>query len=360
MRPMPYAPSLDGLRAVAILAVMAHHLGWVYGGVGVEMFFTLSGYLITGLLLTEYHATGRVALKAFFIRRAARLIPALAVVTAVWLGVLLVATRPSGATLAYTAAAVLTYTTNWLVVAGQPLDHFFGHTWSLAVEEQFLVLWPPVLWALLRARALWAVLGLAALASAWRVAAYARGTDLDVLFYRSDTRAESLLIGCVLALVLLRTDLTRVRTWLTRAAPVGLVVLGAVPLTVPRESPVWYLGLGLVVSVSTATVIAAACTPTSWVARLLAVPTLRGVGRVSYGLFLWHYPLFLAFQVWVPGALHPFTLGHGLVALALAGACAWTSSRWVERPCRDAGRRFTSRAPQHPTPVRLVAQEAAR
>src|SRR5262245_51790762 len=146
-----YHPALDGLRGVAILAVMIYHSGLGRGGyLGVDVFFALSGFLITTLLCDEYAATGTIAFRKFYARRALRLLPALVVFVAVWLAVLYATLEPRfWAFVTGFGLAVLFYVANWVGIWVLPLG-VFGHTWSLAIEEQFYVLWPLVILAVVR------------------------------------------------------------------------------------------------------------------------------------------------------------------------------------------------------------------
>ena len=318
-----------------------------------NVFFTLSGYLITGLLHTEYRASGTIALKAFLVRRGMRLLPALLLVTAVWYVIVLVVVSPSTTELTQTVIAVVTYTANWVMVAGRPLTHFFGHTWSLAIEEQFYLLWPLVLWFILaRTRtdrgALWAVSGLTLLASGWRASAFVLGGAPEVLYYRSDIRAEALLVGSGLA-VLLRTELVgTIRRRLPALDYAGVLTLGLVMTAVSPWTPFWYTGLGLVVSLSVAVIITrVVLTPASGVAWVLSRRALVLIGQISYGLYLWHYPVFIACKLWLPEATLPFRVPHAVLGIVLTFACASASYRWLELPCREAGRRLVSaRAPR--------------
>ena len=181
-----YRPALDGLRGVAVLAVMVYHSGLIRGGfLGVDVFFTLSGFLITTLLLEEYARTGTLAIGRFYIRRALRLLPALVAFLIFWGGVIL--TRiPSEywSVLGGYLLGVLGYVANWLYIYWRPLG-VFSHTWSLAIEEQFYLVWPVLLFLLLRwvRRAPWIVAGLLAAAAgslAWRLA-LALVADVSVL-----------------------------------------------------------------------------------------------------------------------------------------------------------------------------------
>src|SRR5882672_8926270 len=146
-----YRPSLDGVRAIAILAVLACHCEWLQSGyLGVDVFFALSGFLITSLLLEEYTATGTITLRWFYARRALRLLPALLGLLVVGTSVILFTVPAEYGPLAlHEAAAVLFYVANWAWLIGLPLG-LYGHTWSLAIEEQFYMLWPLALLGLLR------------------------------------------------------------------------------------------------------------------------------------------------------------------------------------------------------------------
>src|SRR5918997_2255708 len=216
---LPYLPGLDGLRALAVVAVLLYHAGlpWIPGGfLGVEVFFVISGYLITSLLLVEWHGRGRVDLKAFWFGRARRLLPALYLVLAVTLAFAVLFLPDEVARLRGDAIAALGYVTNWYLVFGQ--ESYFEaigrpsllkHLWSLAVEEQFYLLWPPVL-----------ALGLGVGATRWRerrvmlvalagasvsvllmATLYRPEVDPSRLYFGTDTPAAGLLIGAALAMV---------------------------------------------------------------------------------------------------------------------------------------------------------------
>src|SRR5918992_2342578 len=214
---LPYAPGLDGLRALAVIAVLLYHaeLSWLPGGfLGVEVFFVISGYLITALLLTEWWQHGRVDLKRFWIRRARRLLPALYLLLAVTLAYAVLFLPGEVAGLRGDVIAALGYVTNWYLVLGN--ESYFEaigrpsllkHLWSLAVEEQFYLLWPPVLalglgvgatrWR--ERRVLLVALAGAAASALLMALLYRPEVDPSRIYFGTDTRATGLLIGAALA-----------------------------------------------------------------------------------------------------------------------------------------------------------------
>jgi peptidoglycan/LPS O-acetylase OafA/YrhL len=386
-----YQPALDGVRALAVAAVLAFHGGVARlpgGFLGVDAFFVLSGFLITSLLLAEHRDTGRVDLVAFWGRRVRRLLPALLLVLVV---VLVVSRRLLPGTelgaLRWDALAALGYAANWRM-ANRDGDYFAAtgspsplqHTWSLAIEEQFYLVWPLLLAALLgwaayragrhraseRARSrpgrggLLLITLLGAVASALGAAAlYAPGA-VDRVYYGTDTRAVALLVGAGLA-VLLAARRPRPST----PRPDGPEAAGAQPDDEPTRARVRHPVLGALALVgaagtvwmwatadggdgwlyrggltlaafAVAAVIAhATVSPTSPTARVLALAPLVWLGRISYGLYLWHWPLFQWFTAERTGLA-----GAALLAVrcAVTLAVATASYLLVERPIRRARR----------------------
>jgi len=326
-----YVPPLDGLRALAVLGVMAYHggLAFVPGGFfGVDVFFVLSGFLITSLLVSEWGGRGTIALRAFWARRARRLLPALLVLlVAVALDARLVAAPGTYPQLRLDALSALFYVANWhFVLAGQ--DYFVQtgavspllHTWSLAIEEQFYMVWPLVVAGVLalgrRRRGdgrvgLWVLFGLSvagALASAAEMAlVYRRGAGVTRVYFGTDTHAQSLLVGTALALgvVLWRQRADREASDRPPVArtPLGRAMLGAVGVAgagaagwawaaLHDGDPAVFRGGILLVGLATAAVIASTVLdPLGPVARVLGLGPLRLIGRISYGMYLWHFPL---------------------------------------------------------------------
>src|SRR3954464_4268744 len=212
---LSYLPGLDGLRAFAVIAVLLYHadLSWIRGGfLGVEVFFVISGYLITTMLLTEWHQQGRINLVGFWLRRARRLLPALYLLLVVTLVFAIVFLPGEVARLRDDALAAFAYVTNWYLILGEQSyfetvgrPSLLQHLWSLAVEEQFYVLWPVLLTLMLR---FWrrrvvviATLGGAIASAVWMAILYRPDVDPSRVYYGTDTRATGLMIGAALAFV---------------------------------------------------------------------------------------------------------------------------------------------------------------
>jgi peptidoglycan/LPS O-acetylase OafA/YrhL len=355
-----YLPGLDGLRALAVFAVIAYHLqfGWAGGGLlGVGVFFTLSGYLITDLLLGHWCAHGRLNLRDFWLRRARRLLPALFVLLAVVTAWVTLADRGALASLRGSDAAAAAYASNWYYIAQHssyfaqfalpgPLDHL----WSLAVEEQFYLAWP---WLLLLAvcclpgrrestarrasRIRWLVLPTLALVAASTVAGlvlYHPGFDPTRVYEGTDTRGGGLLVGAALAMIWpshrVRVHPRPARLLLDLAGLAGLAVIAVMVWRVGQYSPFIYRGgLGLL-SLATAMVVAAVVCPGSLVGLALGWPLLRWLGVRSYGIYLWHYPVI----VLTSPVNSRQNLARAAVQVAVCVALAALSWRFIEEPVR--------------------------
>jgi len=308
-----YMPGLDGLRALAVLAVIAYHLNldWAPGGLlGVCLFFVLSGYLITNILLTQWEESQSLNLKNFWLRRIRRLLPALVLMLG---GVLLWAVlfAPDRlASLGQEAVAALFYANNWQQILHQ-VSYFesfgppspLGHLWSLAVEGQFYLLWPLLLgWGLryLRRRR-WLIIGTVflALASVAGMAyLYIPGFDPSRVYYGTDTRAFALLIGATLALLWpsgkLSASLAGFKRWILDGAGVlGLVTVLWMILKTNEYQPFLYQGGLLLFSLAAAVVVAVLAHPASTLGRIFGLKPLRWLGACSYGIYLWHYPVII-------------------------------------------------------------------
>jgi peptidoglycan/LPS O-acetylase OafA/YrhL len=346
-------PGLDGLRAIAVLAVIAYHeqFGWAPGGLlGVALFFTLSGYLITDLLLAQWVTAGGIRLKQFWLRRARRLLPALFVMLAAVTAWVTIADRARLAGLRGPVLAAVTYTSNWYLIAKnqsyfarfappQPLDHL----WSLAVEEQFYLLWP---WLLLLAllvlrraggkSAKWLAvptLLLAAGSAVLMAKLYQPGLDPTRIYEGTDTRACGLLVGAALAMIWpSRTGASmKRRVWLLDvAAAGGLVVVGFMIADVGEYSPFLYRGGLAVLALATAAILAAGAVPGSLVGRVLAWAPLRWLGVRSYGIYLWHYPVIVLSSPANSTEDLPRAAAQVAASIVLA-ALSW---KFVEEPVR--------------------------
>ncbi len=352
-----YRPELDGLRAVAVLGVMVFHSGVALTGgfLGVDMFFVLSGFLITALLMEEWQTGGSISLRAFYARRAIRLLPALLGVLAVlWLAVLFLGDRfkTSPAIMFSTTGYTLGYMANWVMALH--LDEWptpLGHFWSLAVEEQFYLVWPVLLVTALTLRApRWlpiAALSVAILAiGAWRAWLWRSGAGFDRVFYATDTHADGLLIGCLMALVLANAGPGLEAAVTQRArnalAMVGgaLFVMGLVLLN-NGASPAYFGGLTVMALAVAAVIGGLVAGPVPFLTAALTTAPAVWIGRRSYGLYLWHSLAFFAVLhvVRPPGAL--------LVPMefALSFICAYVSWTVLERPCLALKNRFGARKP---------------
>jgi peptidoglycan/LPS O-acetylase OafA/YrhL len=343
-----YQPALDGLRAIAVLAVVVYHARPVeqnvlHGGfLGVDVFFVLSGYLITALLLREREGSGSISLRRFWARRARRLLPAVFVfLTMVAVYAASVAQARDLQALRDQTWYTLLYVQNWMLAIGDtPVRTVVAHTWSLSVEEQWYLLWPAAVLLITRltgGRARSArvpvILVAGALASAvWSAHLYDGGRIARV-YFGTDVRAQELLAGAALAFLLARRGM-QLHGRARRALDVGALV-GAATLVVGFASASttdWslYHGGMLVVSLATVLVIAAAVQPDGLVRRVLSNRALVTIGLLSYGIYLYHVPLFAFIE---PGdALDGVPLF--LVRLVVVVAFAWLSWRFVERPVR--------------------------
>jgi len=354
-----YLPGLDGLRAFAVIAVLLYHaeLHWIRGGfLGVEVFFVISGYLITSLLLTEWREQGRINLLGFWMRRARRLLPALYLLLVVTLAFAVVFLPDEVARLRDDALAAFGYVTNWYLIlaehsyfetVGRP--SLLQHLWSLAVEEQFYLLWPLLLTVALwgaasmrrwrrRRLALFIALAGAAGSAVLMAALYQPAIDPSRVYYGTDTRAAGLLFGAALAFVWAPGQ---PRRWAGRTRPLlldiaGLVALGALVwfyLRLDQYQPFLFRGGFTLVALATVVVILVAVHPHTYLgAHLLGWRPLRWIGLRSYSIYLWHWPVFMLTR---PELDVPID-GLPLLALRLAATLvlADLSYRFVETPIR--------------------------
>jgi peptidoglycan/LPS O-acetylase OafA/YrhL len=350
-------PGLDGVRALAVAAVIAYHLGfaWAPGGLlGVGVFFTLSGYLITDLLLAQWH-DGRRRLGEFWLRRARRLLPALFVMLAVVTVWVSIAARSRLPGLRGEVLSAVAYVNNWWQIS-QHASYFsrfgapspFSHLWSLAVEEQFYLVWP---WLLLlgvrlipeRRRPIWIRPRLAgatwvlAAASALEMALlYHPSFDSTRIYEGTDTRAAALLAGAALAMIWPSRDLTtrvtaEARRILDGLGAVGLVAIGVLVWRTNQYSAFLYRDGLVLLSIATVLVIAAGAHPATRLGRALGWGPLCWLGVRSYGIYLWHLPIIVLTTPAGSRGIDPLRATLQVAATIAVAAVSW---RYVEEPIR--------------------------
>ena len=339
MRRLGYLPALDGVRGVAIALVIATHYWGIPGGgpLGVGLFFVLSGFLITTLLLEELDL-GRLDLKGFYARRCRRLLPALALLLTVYVVV------RGGPGLRVAALAGL-YAGN-IVQAVWPASPITGsalaHLWSLAQEEQFYLVWPVLLGLLARSRRLLAILcALTVALIAYRAAIASSGTLNASRTYAPDFHSDWLLAGAVLA-VLRRRGVQ----W-NEAAALGAFVIIFVGAILNPWTEAWFVWQAPIFMAGCALLVGAAHSPTQ-MAGLLSLRPLVLLGRISYSLYLWHVPVFAALGYRQP-----------LFALPISLAAAGLSYRFVEQPFRRRRMGGGRAAPTPAIPGPLAVVNAA-
>jgi len=353
---MGYLPGLDGVRALAVLGVLLYHgdLTWMRGGfLGVDVFFVLSGFLITTLIVEEYSRSGRIDFKRFYIARARRLLPALLLMLVIVGMLAAFIYRDSAATFRADAIASLFYVTNWWFIfsdasyfeaIGRP--PFLQHLWSLAVEEQFYLLWPALVLILLRWRGRRAVfyvaLGAALASTLWMAFlaisnGYPQEADPSRAYFGSDSHIMGLLLGAALAMV---WRPGRLSTRLTAGAKAVITAIGFLALLgvayfflfVGEYSNFLYRGGFLVLSAIVCVLIAAASHPGAPFGRMIGSQPWRYIGQRSYGLYLYHWPIYVITRPELDVPLD----GPALLALrlGLTFGVAELSYRYVEIPIR--------------------------
>lgn len=383
---VPHLPGLDGMRALAVVAVMVYHAnsGWLHGGfLGVEVFFVISGYLITLLLIAEHERDGRVDMKSFWIRRFRRLLPALYLMLALLVVYLAVFDRSAQGRNRGDIIAGVTYVSNWYQIwvgAGYTAAEAFAplrHLWSLAVEEQFYLIWPLVMAVILRRGrdnlprvAMWlfgvsvAITLLMAVlfvpgdidstctpgsgtAGYWEIAGRCISIN-DTLYLSTITRAGGLMLGAAFAMVwrpvaILRGPLRNKAHQLDVLALGGLLLLAVLMkfvflaepaetiLTGSRFDPWLFRGGLFVAGLATVMMIAAVTHSNSLSGRLLGNPLFTWVGTRSYGLYLFHWPIY---QIIRGQAGVKMSLGQFVLAMLLTVPITEASYRYLEQPIR--------------------------
>ncbi|MGH2926266.1 MAG: acyltransferase family protein [Solirubrobacterales bacterium] len=352
-----YMPGLDGLRAIAVMAVVAYHLQFASapgGLLGVGVFFTLSGYLITDLLLAQV-ARGRIHLGSFWLARARRLLPGLVVMLVVVLAWVTVIGPHQAPDFKQAVASGLFYFNNWWLIfhnvsyfaqfaAPSPLNHL----WSLSVEEQFYIVWPFMLIAGialvreppglkgLRPRLAAVTLVLAVVSAIAMTVLYHPGLDPSRVYYGTDTRAQEILLGAALAMLWPSRRLSRgvtvgARNVIDGAGALGLGVIGLMIWRSGQYSPFLYRGGFMVLSLATVVVVAALAHPATRLGPIVGCRPMRWIGERSYGIYLWHFPIIV---LTTPDGAHGADLVRAffqVTAILIVAALSW---RYVENPIR--------------------------
>ncbi len=360
-------PALDGLRAMAVLLVILSHTplltGEPFTGIslidrftrggflGVDVFFVLSGFLITALLLREQVDTGRVGFWAFYLRRALRLLPALLALLIVHA----IYARASGLSMDVefqSMGAALLYVYNWLGVwRPNEVAEGMGHLWSLAIEEQFYLVWPAIVILFLGVRrhvniVVAVMVAAIAFIAFHRISVWESSYSWIFPFIRTDTRADSLLVGALVAALWVRRR-TPVRG-LPIAGWIAVLALGFCIIRADPLAPFVYRGGFTLVAVLVGVIILAAVDGRWFGARILAIPPLRLIGRVSYGLYLWHLPVFFAVQRYGTDWGTPLRLTVAFGLTILFTAASW---RFVEQPALRLKHRLDRRAMPDDVPI---------
>ncbi len=339
--PLAPCPSIDGLRGLAVIIVVLYHGGWfrLKGGfVGVDVFFVLSGFLITRLMIDEQLRNGEISIKRFYIRRALRLLPALfGLIAGVWAAALLLDIPELRADLSSRTFWALSYLSNWNDVLTDSHGGPFGHLWSLSVEEQFYVIWPLIVIAAHKRGGYQAVRSTAAVLSAiFAVNAAIRirsGASVTDIYFATDTHGAPLLLagswlGASPHLVAAITR--RLASQLVGLGLIGIAILAFLPgRGNPFHAEIGYLPIA---ACSLAAVAGAAALPSH---RLLTVAPLRWVGKASYGIYLWHIPMFAITATLVPN------MDSRLAIVGASLLAAGVSYYAIERPALRLKHRFS-------------------
>ena len=331
---MKYEPALDGLRAVAIIFVFLDHAwepAFPGGWAGVDIFFVLSGYLITMLLTKELSETGAIDYRNFYIRRILRLWPAFAAF--LFVIVIEISIGKNANTWSFGAVALSSvYMMNWNRAFVWWGEYKIGHTWSLAMEEQFYLLWPALLAFIFAWRAICFVLALIIVMVTWRCFLALNGAAPERTFYGFDTHGDAILIGCLLALLVRRNPDPTIKLsgmWVVASGGLLAILLLLPVLNVLTQTA------GLSIAALLSAVMIASLRRETPLKSFLSVRPLVYIGKISYGFYLWHYPIVLG--------LSKYGNTGKVAALMLSFGLASASYHWLELPFLAQKKHFSPR-----------------
>ncbi|MGG0730701.1 acyltransferase family protein [Bacillus paramycoides] len=352
-----YMVGLDSLRGLAILGVILYHINfnWMPGGfLGVTVFFVLSGYLITDILAMEWKRNKRIDLKKFWLSRARRLLPGMIVMLVITLAWITIFHSSLLEKMRGDSLAALFYVSNWWYIYHKlsyfdnfnqlsPLNHF----WSLAVEEQFYVVWPFIIslgfYYIKKQSRMILLICLGAAASALTMAIlYEPGADPSRIYYGTDTRAFSLLIGAALALLwpsnrLANKIIPKARLILDVVGGTALIIILVMFWKTNQYDPFLYNGGMVLLSIATALLVANLAHPASRIAQFLRFKPLRWIGVRSYGIYLWHYPILTLTTPKVnAGDFSPIRAILQFLLILMIAQISW---KYIEKPIRQGALR---------------------
>lgn len=359
-------PGLDGLRALALIGVMSYHwrLDFAPGGfLGVSIFFVLSGYLITDILTAQWRIHGRIDLKDFWYRRFRRLLPAMFAMLIIVVAWVTIVDHSRMSSLRVDVAAAVTYISNWQFIF-QDVSYFesfgpptpLGHMWSLAVEEQFYLLWPLIMLISLhlfrsRGRMLSLILILASISALTMALLYEPGRDPSRVYFGTDTRAFGLLIGAGLAIIWPSYKLSPkvspvVRMGLDTSGTAALAFVLFMMWNTDRYDASLYQGGMVILSLVTAVIVAVLAHPAALLGKILGSKPLRWIGVRSYGIYLWHYPIIILTS---PDG-NPAGNSVWLTLLQVAASIIMASLSWkyIEEPIRHGAFKTLWHKVRHP------------
>ncbi|MFQ3838502.1 acyltransferase family protein [Staphylococcus pseudoxylosus] len=349
-----YMPGLDGLRAIAVIGIIIYHLNkqWLTGGfLGVDTFFVISGYLITSLLLFEYESTGIINLKQFWLRRIKRLIPAMLVLVMVVTVATLIFKPAEIVNIKQDAFAAIFYVSNWWYIATD-VNYFeqfafmpLKHLWSLAIEEQFYIIFPIVFILLLliikKYRNVTLILWIISLVSLLTMIIIGQAqTGHSRVYFGTDTRLQTMLLGVIFAFVWPPFKLKKnpnhiLRTIIDSIGVVGIALLLMLFFIVNDDSNWIYNGGFYLISGLTLFVIMSAVHPSGYFAKILGNPLFIYIGKRSYSLYLWHFPVIsFIHSYYVDGQLPVYVY---VVDIILTIILSEMSYRYIETPFRKRG-----------------------